>query len=394
MEKIYFLPVILSLASGVFAQCNQNELDELPTIYSKGYSANYKPTAEQDKWMTTIFTTIIEPALKSTKGLRGKWEPMGGFKKTPGGFINSTIQMYMGLLVCRGNKLQEAREIGLVINFTLNDFSGISKSEIAAACSHEEDKWVNTENTKKETVAELVNGTQVYYAEPKTETELFPDVTFYKKTEDAEYFLVSKTGVPLFITLTNKQALEINKKNAVQLVEFYKQQLQMPSLRPATKADYEKKMAKDFADYRTSIPDPEKFITDLINDLEKIKPDMLKGIQTSLDFAKTALSAVAGYLNTAPANELEKLCMANSDILNRPFNNALEIKSELVYNSKKNGMLVTLNPAYFSKTISTTAPQFICIELRRQSGGAAELRAIKTFKNNLDFSKLQSLLVK
>lgn len=385
------MSIILSVASNIFAQCNQNDVDEMPTIYSKG---NSKPTAEQDKWMTTIFTTAVEPALKSTKGLRGEWQPIGRFAKTPEGFINSNIQMYMALLECRVNKLKDVPESGLVINFTLNDFSGLSKSNIASPCSHEEDKWINAEDTKKETVPDLVNGKQVYYLEPPTETELYPDVAFYKKTEDGEYFLITKTGVPLFIPLINKQALEINKRNASQIVAFYNQQLQMPSLKPATKADYEKKMAKDFADYRASIPNPEKFITDLINDLEKQKPEMIKGIQTSLIFFTKALSVVTDYLNTALAAELEKTCIANSSILNVLFQNTAEIKSTISYNSKINGTLVTLNPAYFSKTVSKVPPQFISIELRIQGGGATELRASKAFKTNLDMSKLRSLLVK
>jgi hypothetical protein len=392
MKKICFLSFILSFTTGVFAQCKQNELDELPTIYSKGYETSFKSSALQDKLMTTIFSTVIEPALKSTKGLRGKWKPMGGFAKTPEGFINSTIEMYMNLLECRANKLQEAHERGLIINFTLNDF--ISKSNLAGPCSHEEDKWKNADETEKETMPDLVDGKQIYFLQPATETTFYPDVSFYKKTEDAEYFLLSKPNIPLFIPLTLKQALEINKKNNARAQEFNKQQLLMPSLKPATKADYEKKMSKEFAEYRRSFPNPEKFIADLIDGQEKLKPDMIKGIQSFIDFYSKSLMVVTEYLNITPADELAKPCVANNGFLTQPFQNLAEIKSSVSYSSKKNGLFVILNPDYFNKTISKEAPQFISIELRIQGGNATELRASKAFKTNLDFKKLKELLAK
>jgi hypothetical protein len=392
MKKICFLSFILSLTIGVFAQCKQNELDELPTIYSKGNASSYKPTAGQDKWMTTVFSTVIEPALKSTKGLRGQWKPIGGVTKTPEGYIISNIEMYMALLECRANKLHDLDERGLVINFTFNDFC--NKNNIAAPCSHEQDKWKNADETEKETVPDLIDSKQIYYLQPATETGLYPDASFYKKTEDAEFFLISKTNVPLFVPITNKQALEINKKNNARALEFNKKQLLMPSLKPATKADYEKKMAKEFAEYRRSFPNPEKFIADLIDGLEKLKPDMIKGIQSFIDFYSKSLLAVTDYLNTTPADELAKPCFGNNSLLTAPYQNSAEIKSAFSYNSKKFGSFAILNPAYFNKNISKETPQFISIEIRMQGGNATELRAVKDFKANLDFNKLKGLLAK
>jgi len=57
-------------------------------------------------------------------------------------------------------------------------------------------------------------------------------------------------------------------------------------------------------------------------------------------------------------------------------------------------MLVTLNPAYFNKAISKTAPQFISVELRIQGNSAVAVKAYNDFKANLNLSKLQFLLVK
>ena len=53
-----------------------------------------------------------------------------------------------------------------------------------------------------------------------------------------------------------------------------------------------------------------------------------------------------------------------------------------------------MNPAYFNKTISKTAPQFMSVGLEMQGGSTFTLKAYYDFKANLYLSKLQSLLVK
>lgn len=121
---------------------------------------------------------------------------------------------------------------------------------------------------------------------------------------------------------------------------------------------------------------------------------MLKGIETSLTFYTKALSVVSDYLNTTPADELAKPCIGNNALLIAQFQSTDEIKSTLSYSSKKIGSFVIINPAYFNKTISKDAPQFISMELRIQGGDATELRTVKAFKTNLDFSKLKELLAK
>ena len=127
---------------------------------------------------------------------------------------------------------------------------------------------------------------------------------------------------------------------------------------------------------------------------KKGQPDLIKGIQTLVTFFTNALSVVTDYLKTAPADELEKPCVANNGLLTQPFQNLAEIKSPVSYSSKKNGLFVILNPGYFNKTISKEAPQFISIELRIQGGDATEISAVKAFKTNLNFNKLKELLAK
>jgi len=400
MKKICLLFGILLFKSTVFAQCKQNEVDEIPTIYSIGYEASYKINAGQDKWMTTIFTTIVEPAIKSTKGLRGSWEHSGGFELTPEGLTKSLLSSYMFTLGCKNNKLYDKHEKGLVLNFTLNSFQSIYKSDIAQECQHEETKWKKFDDSKTVYIDDVFSGRQIYYLQPATETKDDPNVAFYRKTGDGEYFVLTKPGVPLFIPLTKREALEINKKNISSMLDEQKKAAAMPGLQPETKADYEKRMAKDFADYRSSIPDPEKFINDLIKQLEELKPGMIKQQQFWIDAYTKQVALITNYLKNTPAAELDKPCITgNVGLLSAFFGDKSDEISSIKSNFQdvadgKYGMFVTLNPTYFNKTISKAAPQFISIEIRMQGGDATELRGSKAFKTNLDMNKLQSLLVK
>ena len=75
---------------------------------------------------------------------------------------------------------------------------------------------------------------------------------------------------------------------------------------------------------------------------------------------------------------------------------AIENKSVFtsLVNTPEEGALVILNPAYFNSTVSKTAPQFISVELYKQDRGQVTLKAFNDFEANLDFKKLQDMLVK
>lgn len=398
MRKLLPIFILLILSISSFAQCNPATIKDKPSVYTKYEGSRLTP--EQEKWLTTIFTSVVEHALKSTKGLRGDWKPMGNFKATPEGLTKSVISMYMNLMVCKNNKLSEKKEQGLVLNFNLNALDAIYKSEIAKECSHEETKWKKFDDSKTVYIDDLFENRQIYYLQPTTQTKDYPNVAFYRKTDEGEYFVLTKPGVPFFVPLTIRQALEINKKNYTNILEEQKKVATMPGLQPETRADYEKKMAKDFAAYRESIPNPEAFITDMIKQLEDMKPGLIKQQQFWIDTYTKQISLVSDYLKNTPAKELDKPCITGSTgILAASFgdntDNVTSIKSNFQdAENGKYGMLVTLNPAYFNKTISKTAPQFISIELRIQGGSVVVLKAYNDFKAKLDLEKLKSLLAK
>jgi len=180
----------------------------------------------------------------------------------------------------------------------------------------------------------------------------------------------------------------------------HKRKVAMPGLQPETKADYEKSMAKEFAAYRESIPNPEKFISDLIKQLEETKLSLIKQDQFFTNAYTKQIALVTAYLKNTPADKLDKPFRTGSvgflgALFGDDSDNVSGINSCIENNnSREVGSFVTLNPAYFNKTVSKTVPQFISIELRTQGNSAVTLKAYNNFKANLDFNKLQALLVK
>jgi len=194
----------------------------------------------------------------------------------------------------------------LVLNVTLNSFQSIYKSDIAQECQHEETRWKKFDDSKTVYIDDVFEGRQIYYLQPATEIKDYPNIAFYRKTGDGEYFVLTKPGVPLFIPVARREALEINKKNSTSMLEEQKKAAAMPGLQPETKADYEKRMAKEFAVYRSSIPDPEKFINDLIKQLEELKPGMIKQQQFWIDVYTKQVALITNYLKSTAATELDK----------------------------------------------------------------------------------------
>jgi len=398
IKKLYMRTLLLSMVlnalfANIFAQCNSTEeVNNMPTIYSKGYSESYTPTPEQEKLLTGIFTSVIEPALKCTKGLKGNWKPMGVLKGTSflsqDGLAKSEIEMYMDLMGCRNHKIYIKDEAGLILVFTLNGFIGGID-----ACPDERDTIIKSK-TEKLYLNDMLNGRNIYHLHKQTPSDKYANLAFYTMTDNAKYFVIAKPGVPLFIPVTVRQALEISRKKLVKRIEFGKQELSLPFLKAETHADYEKRMAKDFAAYRSTFPDPEKFISDLIKQLEEQKIVAIKGQQLLIDDEVKALDVLSDYIEALPP-EGSGSPAYNSSLLSMAFPDKSEFISFIsTVNTPEAGALVILNPAYFNRTLSKTAPQFISVEMRIQDDSPVTFKAFNAFEANLDFDKLQKLLVK
>ena len=356
MKKILSLSLALTIALSIFAQCNPEEVGKTPTSYKKAYTSNYIPTKDEEKWMTNLFTAVVEPALKSTKGLRGTWNPQSKYinnKERPVVFTKegldaSTIEMYMNLLGCssKTNTLYEKHESGLVLNFCINSLWPISEES-----RHDEYKMVKGKSTKV-FIYDAIDGRQIYSLKEQAEINTGNKYAVYVKDDYGKYFVISKPDVSFFIPLTLKQVLEINKKNGLSRIVYLKERLKIPELKDQNKFDQDEILAET-----KSV----QLINDYISSSAKELAQPFKGSTFFTEFFKST-----DELNT---------------FINRKENTHTE-------------KLVTLNPDYFNRTISKSAPQFISVELRTQGNSPTTLKAFNDFEKNLDLEKLQQILVK
>lgn len=398
MKKIITLSLSLICYFSILAQpCNSSQdAYNTPTVCTKKYlSTNienlgtYMPTKEQDVALSALYASVIEPAIKSTKGFKGKWELEGALTKFPKEkIIRSAISMYMNLLVCtKDHKLTEKNEAGLVLHFLYN-----SLWEIADACEHQEKKW-EKDNAKTIYIDEKIEGRQIYMLRPPTADNNYSRFTYYRKEGDGEYFVISKPGVPLFLPLTIKQALSINRQNCLNRIEEDKQQLLRPGLKPATRADYEKdKEMINIFEVSKKTPNPEKFINDFIKQMEELKMAEIKQTNENIALEKKAIKMIDDYMSSVSEKELNKPYFSRYHNLYELFDSEDKFKQN--FTSNYGSAFVTLNPAYLNAKVSPTAPQFATVALEVQGDASVIVKGYYDFKANLNLDKIIPLLVK
>ena len=128
--------------------------------------------------------------------------------------MKSELSIYLDLLGCnKEHKVYSIPEAGLRIGFYINDLSLLCEPSIFETEKNNQTLYVNNE----------INDSQIYrFKREKTETEKYEELTYYSKTDNAKYFLITKSDVPFFIPVTVKQGLEINKKNSLYAIDVEK----------------------------------------------------------------------------------------------------------------------------------------------------------------------------
>lgn len=333
MKKLFYLIITNAIVCSSFAQCiTKEDAYNTPTTCTKAYEGSYMPTAEQEKWMTSLFTSVVEPAIKSTKGFRGTWKPMGKFSTSKiDGFVRTEITMYMNGLTCtKDQKLFEKHEAGLVLNFCCNTLWNMGNESW-----HMEYKWIKG-NAQEIQVNDKIDGNQIYILSEETFPYDDKKFVYYRKEKDGEYFIISKPGVPLFIPLTIKQALTIKKQNILHQIE--------------TK-------------YESSYIETQQKMIQFIDD----------------------------YMATTSEKILEKPCISRYDYLSNSYFSMDDLK--MVENYREGlKRFVIINPAYINHAVSTTAPQFMSVVLRTQGNSPVTLKGYNDFKANLELDKLRAFL--
>jgi hypothetical protein len=360
----------------------------MPTVYSNEIKSNPILTAEQNKYAASVFTSAIEPSIKNTKGLKGRltardgidWEFEGGFNGTPDNLTSTTLQMYMAVMGCsKDKKIKVNDESGLIINFALNSLHFISEMS-------ENETY---RNGKKVFLPNKIAGSQIFDLKQATKSVKYDSLTFYCKTDDAEYFLVTNKEKPFFIPVTVRQGLELSISNMnAEIAEINKQS---GSFNILSKEAWLKKEGIQPMEGLTAKQVQE------VNDA---------GYQGYVEGSKGAIQQNNFFLdsykkNIALVNEFLKINPAK--ILDRPLNgypfsfftDVNDIREVLhIDDGIKSDAFVIINPAYLNAKLPKAAPQFVCIEIRAQTNDGVTQKAYNDFKAKLDLDKLQSLLAK
>ena len=184
----------------------------------------------------------------------------------------------------------------------------------------------------------------------------------------------------------------MNKKNTELYIANYQEHLKSPGLLPETRATYEKKNPKDI-EVLKSLPDPEKQIAEMYKFSEDTKKSAIVNDHYMIDFLTTSLIIITDYLKITPVKDLGKPAY-NKALLEVAFQTKDDLNDLLNDSHSKSGSCVFLNPTYFNRAVSITAPQFVCVELRVQTNDEVTLKAFTNFEEALDFKKLESLLAK
>lgn len=391
MKKIILLLQVILIYSFGFSQCVTTE-DANNTFSSCTLGSRLLPgglgtisttVAQAQKWMTSIFTSVMQPALNKTKGLRGTLS--GDVGITDGdGLTPYQMSSIMQELGCNtSQKLYIKPLSGMEFLLKINSLKGI-----ATAIVHDEYVMVKKSNEKKE-VFDKMNGRQIYLLEQPTESERYAGFTYYRKQDNGDKnIVVTKDGIPLFLPVSIKDVLLIYRNIEtifvnIQIRQYndFKEQGEEGYLAQMNLAEFEKNFGKEAA--------------------QKAKVDYIKTYHQAVEgFKKMAednsmiksISNIDSYLKKSSATQLARPCIVFTrfSIDDKPITDAQFFDEPL------DGMqYVTINPAYSNKK-DPMAPQFIIVNtvINVIGKSATTLSARKDFEDVIDFKKLASLLEK
>lgn len=384
MKKIFYFIVANIFSLSILAQCNTTEeVNNLPLVCTKKVQGSSAPTVEQIKTLTDIFSSVIEPALKNSKGMRGTWNPIGSSGKiTPEKLMKSEISIYLDLLGCsKEHKVYSLSEAGLRIGFYINDLSLLCEPSIFETEKNNQPLKVNNE----------INGSQIYrFKREKTETEKYEDLAYYCKNDNAKYFLITKSDVPFFIPITVRQGLEINKKNLLYSIEVSNKK--SGAIKLLTKEEWIKKEGiKATPGIFTAQQAQELNDAGYTGYTEGTK-QALASNQFYNDMFQKPIAAIDEFLKTSPSKILDQ------PVRGDPFSyytDVNDLKNQLLLdNDMQSNSYFIINPDYLNSKLAKATPQFICIELRKQKEAAVTQKVFKDFEDKLDLEKLKSFIGK
>lgn len=384
MKTVCILIIIVLLSYNAVAQpCNSTaEVNNLTSTCPKKAQGSSAVTAEQVKNLTTLFSTIIEPCIKNTKGLGGTWNPIGSSgKTTPEKLMKSEISIYLASLGCnKEHKVYSKHESGLVIKVAVNELKSIGEPSVFETEKNNQTIYVSNE----------INGSQIYRLYERTESEKYEGLAFYRKTEDAKYFLITKDNVPFFIPVTIKQALEINKKNSLSFIEIGNKKAAATKL--LSKEEWIKKEGIKPAEGIFTVKQAQELNDAGYTGYSEGTKQLIAGQNLTSNLYEKHVAVIDEFLKTASSKTLAQPVTGGAFSY---YSDLEDLKTQLRINDgNPTDSYVIINPAYLNSKVSKAAPQFVCVELRRQTNDDVTLKAFKNFEDKLDLEKLEQLLAK
>ncbi|MFT3701451.1 MAG: hypothetical protein QM802_03735 [Agriterribacter sp.] len=242
-------------------------------------------------------------------------------------------------------------------------------------------------NDKQVFIPNKISGSQVYELKQGSPSDKY-DLPFYFKTKDADYFLITKKGIPFFIPVTIRQALELSINNiTTEIAEINKQSASTTIL---TKEAWIKKEGIEPTAGITAKQAKDVNDAGYQGYLEGSKA-LVQGNNFSSASYKKSIEIIKEFLKTASADDLNKPAFV--DLVSNFYEDGAALQ-KLVNEKIHRDFLVTINTAYLKTNLSKVAPQFICVEIRAQTNDAVTQKAFTNFEQALDFKKLESLLAK
>ena len=384
MKNLLLILSALIFATSVFGQCEtSDDAHNTPSSCKRGENKIFmdisqdKATAkEAEKWMTAIFTSVINEAINKTKGLRGTWSASINSGHTEK-ILPYNIKTHMLELGCtKEKKLYEKEESGLVLSLSFN-----SLNSIATTCSHQE---YGAKNEEIE-VMETVDGRQIYSLHPRTESEKYDSFAWYIKDDDKRLIVVSKPGISLFVPVSINEILTIKKAY-------------FTVMRDHENKIYNDILAQTFEQYLVQLEYAKLAVQYSKTEADEIKVKYKKSFIEGKENVKTAkeinfyqkyIDNIDKYIRESSAAQLDKPFIGNMNIGYDPISN------DMFRNPDEGGSpAVTLNPDYINSKLPISAPQFVTVEIRNQTSSAITLRAKKVFEDNFEYQKLQDMLGK
>lgn len=371
MKKIILLLQVLLMYAFGFSQCITTD-DANNTVSSCKFGAgigredsrisNTIVTQAQKK-MSTIFTAVLEPALKKTKGLRGSCSGQVNITNDVG-LTPYEMYSYMQELGCTtSQKLYEKDESGVKIFFKINSIKDIA------------------------TAIRQLNGRQVYLLDQPTESEKYAGFTYYRKENNGDKnILVAKEGIPLFLPVSIKDVLLIYKD--IYAVSMNEQNKPYTAFIDQGEAGYLAQMDLPAFEKNFGKEATHKAKADFIKTYHQTVEGYKKMMED--DSRKKSISNIDIYLNKSSTTQLAMPCIVftSENIGYTPIADAQ------FFDEPFDGMqYVTINPAYSNKKDPTT-PQFVIVNTAINAKSAATLTARKDFEDVVDFKKLQTILDK